>query len=66
MADNSHLKSLEEDDEQGTGREITPETTPETETGRGAEEEGEAARWSLKTQGKREEILLQHQVELFL
>ena len=54
MADNSHLKSLEEEDmhdEQGTGREITPETTPETETGRGAEEEGEAARWSLKTQG---------------
>ena len=65
MADNSHLKSLEEEDmhdERETGREITPETG----TGRGAEEEGEAVRWSLETQGKREEILLQHQVELFL
>ena len=49
-------------DEEETGR----KTTPGTETGRGAEEEGETARWSLKTQGKRVEILLQHQVDLFL
>ena len=49
-------------DEEETGR----ETTPGTETGRGAEEEGEAVRWNSRTEGKREEILLQRQVELIL